>query len=210
MSGYMKVFGIAVMALCTSCSFIINNDDDDDRQTGGDKNSKPVSVATSSLFPFRDNDNWWMYTEPGGNRLRIEITDTISDDNVTYYRVSFMEERVDTTDDWFMQYSGGTFYGESLTGTYNRFLPSRMNTAGDTFTSDCRTVTCLWKDSVTCNTTEFKRAVILKYSSPIIHGFDTIVLADSIGIAELVDDDGRWTIRYELDSCSIDGTIRRW
>jgi hypothetical protein len=50
----------------------------------------------------------------------------------------------------------------------------------------------------------------LHYSRPIIHGFDDIVLADSIGIVKLVDNGGRWPINYAIDSCSVGGVSRKF
>jgi hypothetical protein len=171
---------------------------------------EPISFRTTSLFPFQNNSNWWMYSEAGGNSLRIAVTDTISDDNVMYYRVSFQELRVDTTDDWFRQTSGGTLFGSSLTGSYQRFLPSIINAARDTFSSNGSSVTYTWNKTFKSNGTEFHDVLSLSYSSSIIHGFDEIILADSIGIVKLVDRNSRWTVEYMLDSCSIDGEVRRW
>ena len=202
------------LALFSSCEVMVNGPDHDhDPDTNGTTTTQEpqrISFKTASLFPFRNNTNWWHYSEQGGNSLRIAVTDTISDDNVLYYRVSFQELRVDTTDDWFQQTSRGTLFGPSLVGTYHQFLPARIDAATDTFTSNGRTVTYTWQESFTGGAGTFRNAVTLEYSSPIIHGFDEITLADSIGIVELIDYDGRWTVEYSLDSCEVDGTVRRF
>ncbi len=206
------------LALFSSCEVMVNGtdfDDDDDRPTTTTTTTpttqpQRISFKTASLFPFRDNQNWWQYSEPGGNSLRIAVTDTISDDNILYYRVSFQELRVDTTDDWFQQTSRGTLFGPSLIGTYHQFLPVKIDASTDTFTSNGRTVTYTWHESFSCSAGTFGDAVTLEYSSPIIHGFDEITLADSIGIVQLIDYDGRWTVEYTLDSCEVDGTVQRF
>ena len=148
-----------------------------------------------------------MYSEPGGNALRIAVTDTISDDNILYYRVSFQEHRVDTTDDWFKKSTTGILFGPALTGVYHRFLPAKITAARDTFTSNNSTVSYTFHESIKCNGNHYSNALLLHYSSPIIHGFDEIILADSIGIVHLTDYDGRWTVEYSLDSCCINGTV---
>ena len=203
------------LVLFSSCDVMINGndyDDDDDRSTTTTTTVEPerISFKTASLFPFENNSNWWHYSEPGGNILRIAVTDTISDDNILYYRVSFQELRVDTTDDWFQKNSQGTLFGPSLIGTYHRFLPPKIDAKNDTFTANGRTVAYTWNESFSCGAGTFRNSVTLEYSSPIIHGFDEITLADSIGIVELIDYDGRWTVRYSIDSCSIDGTVHRF
>ena len=219
---YTAIGTATVIALLTSCELMVSGydsyDDDydyteDNNDTGGGgKSEEPerISFKTESLFPFQNNTNWWMYSESGGNSLRIAVTDTISDDDIIYYRVSFQEHRVDTTDDWFQQSSSGTLFGPSLTGKYHCFLPPVVDAARDTFTSNGSGVTYTWNASLWCNGTEFDRTVTLKYSSPIIHGFDQIILADSIGIIRLVDYDARWTVTYNIDSCSIDGEVRHF
>ena len=212
------ILPVALTALFASCDLMVSSYDDgqDDDPTTTTTTTvtttkpEPISFKTASLFPFRNNTNWWMYSESGGNTLHIAVTDTISDDNVLYYRVSFQELRVDTTDDWFQQTSSGTLFGPSLTGIYQRFLPATISAKSDTFYSNGSTVTFTLNDTYKSNGTEFDDVVALSYSSPIIHGFDKIVLADSVGIVELIDYDARWTVTYTLDSCSIDGTVRRW
>jgi hypothetical protein len=41
--------------------------------------------------------------------------------------------------------------------------------------------------------------VKLEYDVPLLHGFDTLYFADGIGIIALVDNGGRWPIRYNLE-----------
>ncbi|MBN1575250.1 MAG: hypothetical protein JW913_01765 [Chitinispirillaceae bacterium] len=209
---------VFVIAVFSSCSLMVSGYEEEEEEEEKEEKKEEVrkeepariSFKTKTLFPFQNNTNWWMYSEPGGNTLRIAVTDTISDDDITYYRVSFQEERVDTTDDWFQQSSSGTLFGPALNGAYYRFLPSVIDAARDTFTSNSSTVTYTWDEPLECNGVDFRNTLSLKYSRPIIHGFDEIILADSIGIMRLVDFDARWTVEYTLDSCSIDGNVRRW
>ena len=197
----------SLLVLITSCEVLVNNPDYGNNPTRTETPQR-IAYRTSALFPFQNNTNWWMYSEAGGNTLRIAVTDTISDDNILYYRVSFQENRVDTTDDWFQQTSRGTLFGPSLTGSYHQFLPAVIDAATDTFPANGSTVTYHWYESLTTDAGHFRNSVRLCYSSPIIHGFDEIILADSIGIVHLTDFDGRWTVDYSLDSCSINGTVR--
>jgi len=175
---------------------------------------QPVNQKTlkkiGEFFPFEDNSNNWHYTEPGGNTVTIVVTDTISDDGVTYFRVSFRENRVDTTDDWFSRSSAGIYFGQSLTGAYDLFLPTAIDSRSGVFESGDSKVTYTLYDSLEINTSIFHDVVRLHYSQPIIHGFDDIVLADSIGIVSLVDDNGRWPINYVIDSCSVGGVARKF
>lgn len=199
-----------------SCAVRINDaySDDDDDNTGKtpqqQEQPERITFATKSLFPFQNNSNWWMYSEAGGNTLRIAVTDTISDDNILYYRVSFQEHRVDTTDDWFQKSSDGILFGHSLTGGYHLFLPNKITARQDTFTSRFINVTYRFYEEYELNGHEFTDVVSLKYDSPIIHGFDEIILANKIGIIALTDDDNRWSVDYTLDSCSIGGEVNLW
>ncbi|MBN1308499.1 MAG: hypothetical protein JXA18_11310 [Chitinispirillaceae bacterium] len=217
MKSPLSTIAVFLIAVSSSCTLMVSGyEEGEEKEEEGGKGNEAgreeptrISFTTESLFPFRNNSNWWMYSESGGNSLRIAVTDTISDDGITYYRVSFQEHRVDTTDDWFQQSSGGTLFGPALTGTYHRFLPPAISAARDTFTSNGSGVTYTWNESLECNGIDFHNVVSLKYTRPIIHGFDEIILADSIGIVRLVDYDARWTVTYDIDSCSIDGNIRR-
>jgi hypothetical protein len=49
-----------------------------------------------------------------------------------------------------------------------------------------------------------------RYNMPILHGFDEITFADSIGIVRLIDHTGRWPINYLIDSCSVSGVVSRF
>ena len=151
-----------------------------------------------------------MYSEAGGNTLRIAVTDTISDDNILYYRVSFQEHRVDTTDDWFQKSSDGILFGQSLTGSYHLFLPDKITARQDTFSSRFSNVTYRFYEEYTLNGHEFTDVLSLKYTTPVIHGFDEIILADKIGIIALTDEDSRWSVDYTLDSCSVGGEAHIW
>lgn len=220
----MKRLHLLCAALCLtgliSCAVRVNdpyherNRDTDDPEehykNQPQEQSERITFSTASLFPFRHNGNWWKYSESGGNVLRIAVTDTISDDNILYYRVSFQEHRVDTTDDWFQKSSNGILFGHALTGSYHLFLPSKITARQDTFTSRYSGVTYRFYDDYTLNGHTFENVISLKYNSPIIHGFDEIILADEIGIIALTDDDSRWNVDYTLDSCSVDGDMLRW
>jgi hypothetical protein len=165
-------------------------------------------MRIGGFFPFEDNSNRWNYSESGGNTVGILVTDTISDDGSTYFRVSFRENRVDTTDDWFLRSTSGVFFGQSLTGNYDLFLPSKVDSLSGNFESAGSTVSYEYYDSLSINGTAFSHAVHLHYNNPIIHGFDEITLVDSIGIVELVDHSGRWPIYYTIDSCRVGGNSR--
>ncbi len=160
------------------------------------------------FFPFEDNANKWNFTEAGGNTVVILVTDTISDDGNMYFRVSFRENRVDTTDDWFLKSPAGIYFGQSLTGEYDLFLPAKVDSACGRFKSAGSTVEYTFSDSLLINGFMFHRVLHLRYNIPIIHGFDEVTLADSIGIVELVDHNGRWPIVYAIDSCRIGGSSK--
>lgn len=169
-----------------------------------------VITKTKAYFPFENNTNWWSFTETSGNKLDIKVTDTISDDNIMYYRVSFQEHRVDTTDDWFKRIRGDILFGSSLTGSYSTFLPSQLDSVNGSFLCGSNRIKYSFKDSATINGVTFKKILILKYSTAVIHGFEEITMAESIGIVQMRDYNGRWPIDYTVDSCRIDTTIRRF
>lgn len=201
---------VTVLAACvgiyfTQCTFVLNND-----ENGFPDVDTYANIKTSLFFPFENNSNWWKFTESTGNPLKIYVTDTISDDDVTYYRVSFMENRVDTTDDWFKQSSDGIMFGTSLSGEFSQFLPSAINSDGGTFTCGNNQVKYTFKDSLRINGIVYRKVLDLKYTVPIVHGFDEIMIAESIGIIMMKDIDGRWPVNYSLDSCSISGIVKRF
>jgi hypothetical protein len=177
--------------------------------TGHDTHEK-FTRATAAFFPVEDNTNAWYYTESGGNTVEILVTDTISDDGVLYYRVSFREQQVDTTDDWFKRSPSGTYFAQSLIGTYNLFLPFKIDSVRGSFISSAATVDYTYCDSLVINGTVFRRVLDVVYDMPLFHGFDEIVFADSIGIVQLKDDHGRWPVTYHIDSCSVSGTMKRF
>jgi hypothetical protein len=202
--------------LLNSCALMIS-----DHERSGDKTPtgptvsedtvktvKKLPFKTGTLFPFDDNTNWWRYSEVQGNQLSIVVTDTISDDGVTYYRVAFRENRVDTTDDWFKRSSVGIMFGAALSGSYNTFLPATFDSADGSFVSGNSIVDCQFLDSNRVGGVMYRNVFVLTYSRPVLHSFDQIIFADSVGIVELKDAEGRWPIDYLLDSCSIDGAKR--
>jgi hypothetical protein len=197
---------IAMISLFCSCALVVNGPPDNENH---DTNKK-FTRATASCFPIENNTNAWYYTEAGGNTVEILVTDTISDDGVLYYRVSFRERQVDTTDDWFKRSASGTYFAQSLTGPYNLFLPSKIDSMQGSFISSTTTADYTYYDSLVINGTVFRRVLDIEYSPPLLHGFDEIVFADSVGIVRLKDDHGRWPISYEIDSCSVFGAMKRF
>lgn len=210
MRSVIKLLTTGIVFMVSSCAMHINDSDHDPEQTGNEPEPARISFSTSSLFPFRSTSNWWCYSEEGGNLLTIAVTDTISDDGITFYRVSFVEQRRDTTDDWFQSTLSGIEFGSSLTGSYSRFLPARVTAVTDTFTSRTGTVRMRYFDHMDFKDSSLDDVIMLEYLFPVIHGFDRIYLADSIGIIRLIDYDSRWPIEYNLDSCRIGDEIRRW
>ena len=207
-----------MMVSVVSCTFLIedpvswNKSDRTDSDTVKPP-QKPVGrdVKTSMFFPFDNNTNWWMYSELGStNALQIKVTDTISDDNVLYYRVAFQEHRVDTTDDWFKRVSGNIYFGTSLTGSYELFIPATLKSSGGTIGSGCSGTKYSFHDSVVIAGTKFYDVLVLYYQIPAIHGFEEIWLSDKIGIIQLKDNDGRWPVTYVVDSCSVGEKVYRF
>jgi hypothetical protein len=192
--------------LLSSCGVWVNSPYGYD----SDHTAESFSFNTASLFPFEDNSNWWEYTEAGGNHVSIEVTDTISDDGVLYYRVRFAEERVDTTDDWFKSVGGRTLFGPALSGDFELFLPGRISSTSGSFSSAGSTVDYAYAASAQIGGVTYQRVMQLRYSAPILHGFDEIVFADGVGIVQLNDRNERWPIVYNLDSCSIGGSVARF
>jgi hypothetical protein len=204
----MQLSTVTVVLLWCSCMVAVNKPDD---PPDSDHSAHPVFTrTTSTCFPFQDNSNWWQYAEAGGNNAAIYVTDTISDDDVLYYRVSFMENRVDTTNDWFLRSNSGIYFGQSLTGNYNLFLPAKIDSAAGSFSSAGSTVSYRYYDSLSIDGVLFHRVLHACYSMPVLHGFDEITFVDSIGIVQLIDYNGRWPITYTIDSCSVSGVIRRF
>jgi len=163
-----------------------------------------------NLFPFQNTSNWWRYTETTSNPLSISVIDTITDNSITYYKVSFKENRRDTTDDWFRSSTNGVQYNDSLVGTYETFLPAVLTGRNGTFSSGGKVVSYSYKDSATISSRLFRRVVSCRYSAKMLHGFNEIDFADSIGIVSLVDTTGRFPVVYALDSALIDGALRKF
>ncbi|MBD3391908.1 MAG: hypothetical protein GF418_07560 [Chitinivibrionales bacterium] len=165
----------------------------------------PGPPSNLDPFPFADVDNWWQYTESGGNRLTIDVNSTISDDDDVYYKVTFMEEQVDTTDDWFKRTSTSVLFSESLTGGYHLFLPLRLTERSGTFGSASGSVHYEYRDSSEVGDTTYRRTVTLTYETPVLHGFTRIVFADSVGIVSMIDERSRFAVTYVLDSARVYG-----
>jgi|WetSurMetagenome_2_1015567.scaffolds.fasta_scaffold86248_2 hypothetical protein len=208
----LRFASLAVLTLLCSCSVMVNGPDGSNTIPDQNQNDrpKPVTRKTSGCFPFEDNSNRWYYTESGGNRVNILVTDTISDDGITYFRVSFREERVDTTDDWFKQSASGIYFSSALIGNYDLFLPAKIDSAHGGYLSGPSRASYTYHDSLALGGTIFHGVLSLEYNVPLLHGFTTIVFADSIGIVQLIDETGRWPIIYRIDSCSVSGVVRKF
>lgn len=214
MKNIVKCAAIFVVSTQCLCTVMVDPANPSSTPYTENQNSQPqnrkISRTITGYFPFQDNSNAWWYTESGGNTVRILVTDTISDDGIVYFRVSFRENRVDTTDDWFKQSAGGIYFGEALVGEYDLFLPAKIDSTSGGFTSGANDATFAYYDSLAINYFMHHHVLCLKYTTPLIHGFDEITLADSIGIVELIDHHGRWPISYHIDSCRISGTMRKF
>ena len=138
------------------------------------------------------------------------MTDTISDNKTLYFKVSFKENRVDTTDDWFKRTAGGIMFGPSLVGTYDMFLPAEIDSVKGHFASGASSVDYTFHDSLHIGAAVFRKVLVLDYDMPILHGFTEIAFADSVGIIELNDSHERWPIDYTIDSCSVSGNVKRY
>jgi hypothetical protein len=213
MKKVFKTIACAAIALASSCIMSVNNPTNPGSHSGNGTTTTPperFSCATIGFFPFEDNTNRWYYTEGGGNNLSILVTDTISDDGIVYYRVSFRENHVDTTDDWFKRTASGILFGESLAGTYSLFLPAKIDSVAGRIRSAGSMGEFTYYESLSVNGTTFRKALILRYDIPLLHGFDQITFADSVGIVELQDHSGRWPVIYHIDSCSLFGTTKKF
>lgn len=203
------VFAVVTAVLLPSCMVAVNSPDAG-RQDSTHVTHQAFTRSLLTFFPFQDNANRWHYTEAGGNQAAIYVTDTISDENVLYYKVSYMENRVDTTNDWFLRTNSGIYFGQSLIGNYNLFLPAKIDSVSGSFISDGSMVRYTYYDSLTIGATCFHRVLDTRYSIPQLHGFDEVTFADSIGIVQLVDHTNRWPIQYIIDSCSVSGVLKRF
>lgn len=199
---------ISIFCLCTVMMDPVSSPSKE--KTNEQPPIQKVSHALGGFFPFEDNSNAWWYTESGGNTVHILVTDTISDDGVVYFRVSFRENRVDTTDDWFKRSLGGIYFGQSLAGDYDLFLPVKIDSVKGSFVSGAASADYVFFDSLSVNGAMLRNVLQLNYTRPLIHGFDELTLSDSLGIVELIDHSGRWPVSYEIDSCSIGGIRRKY
>ena len=204
----LRVLTCLLLSAC-SCAVFVNGPDKETSPSNTPGTVPPQTRTspffTATFFPFQNNLNWWRYTETEGNRLSIQVTDTISDNGTTYFRVSFQENRVDTTDDWFKHSSIGIYFGKSLAGSYNLLLPERIDSSHGAFISGGYDVRYTFHDTLTIRGTRYHRVLVLEYDSPLLHGLDEIAMADSIGIVEMKDRNSRWPVTYSLDSCFVDG-----
>jgi hypothetical protein len=207
---YKTVVPFLAVLLLGSCAVMVGPDQvSTETNPPSHQNTSQSSHATAQLFPFDDITNWWRYSDGEGNQLSIAVTDTISDDGVMYYRVAFREQRVDTTEDWFTKSSQGIKYGLSLAGSYNTFLPARFDSARGSFLSSGQTVTYTFHDTLDIGAVSYVHAYSLQYTVPLLHKFEEIAFADSVGMVRFTDSSGRWPVVYALDSCSVYGKVLR-
>ncbi len=171
----------------------------------------PQFPVTSSSLPILQMNNWWKYSDADGHRLSISVIDTITSNSVKYYELYFVQQAVDSGDEWFIQNSGGTEYGgKNLTGPYQPFLPSSLNSQGG-FSSDSSTVGYVYSDSTSFNGASFRYVFRLTYSKPFYHGFDEVDLADSIGIIRMAATTGQiFPVIYQIDSAFVGGKVTRY
>jgi hypothetical protein len=173
-----------------------------------DEGQGPISLNTLGLFPFASITNKWWYTEGGGNRLFIEVLDTITDNNTMYFKVFFGEQHRDTTTDWFRRSAVGTEYSPALTGQFDLFLPASFGQRSGSFsTAMSGTITYTYQDSVLANGKYIKKVMQLQYPKRTLHGFDELDFADSLGIISLIDRSGRFPVVYMLDSAYVNDRI---
>ena len=167
-----------------------------------------LTLSSATLFPFQNKTNWWMYTETGGNKLSISMLDTITDNQTTYYKVSFAEENIDTTDNWFRRSSLGVEYSPSLVGTYFVFLPPTFTSRQGTFSlSSTDVVSYSYANSLLVNGKYRDTVMEVDFPNRNIHNFDEIDFANNLGIVRMIDSSGRFPVVYSLDSARINGVI---
>jgi hypothetical protein len=165
-------------------------------------------IASSSVFPYENTGNWWWYTAGNGNRLFISVQATITDGPDTYYKVVFAEQNIDTTEDWFRNTSAGIEFNSSLQGEYSVFLPSSFGTTSGTFSCGGSTVSYSYQSSMNIGNKSVNDVIECRYSWSVLHGFDKIAFADSLGIVSLIDEGGRFDVQYLIDSCSVNGVVK--
>jgi hypothetical protein len=162
------------------------------------------------LFPFEDQTNWWKYSDGQNHLVTITVVDTISADTELFYKVRFEESGKDTTLDWFVKTPNGIEFGSSIRAAFSLFLPKTLTKPSGTFTSSTGEVAYDYDSIETVTGKAFHDAVTLNYTTPVLHGFNRILFADSIGLISLIDSTGRFPTVYTIDSCSIGGTIRHF
>lgn len=201
MSGKLLYLAPFIFMSCFSCAVMVNEPEGYNSDQSHSEKPLYYTISTSRYFPFENNRNWWMFSEEGGNQLTVRVTDTISDDNIDYYRVSFQEHRVDTTDDWFKRVGGNILFGASLTGSYKQFVPEKVKFINHTSESADSSIQFIFHDSLIVKEKVFYEVLQMRFKIPFIHGFEEIWLANSVGIVMLKDYNGRWPLIYSLDSC---------
>lgn len=166
------------------------------------------TFSSAGLLPFQNKTNWWKYSATGGHSFSISVLDTITDNHVTYSKVSFGEKDKDTMDNWFRRSSLGTEHSLSLRGSYSVFLPDTFISRGGTFMpTKGSIVSYAYLDSSKVNGTFRKKVMKLNFSIGIFAGFDEIDLAEGLGIIRMVDTSGRFPLTYSMDSARINGVI---
>jgi hypothetical protein len=187
-----------------------HDDDDDDKDVVDNQpdKSRDITITYQDLFPFENSRNWWSYSDEDGNQFSIDVIDTISDEDEIYYKVAFTEEKLNfVQDDWFRKEPPAVSFSEHLVGEYLEFLPGSFNSKGGSFSCGSASVSYTLLDSLEAGDKIYTQVVELEYSREILHGFDRIYFANSIGIVRMVDEDGRWPIDYTLDSARVGKTV---
>jgi hypothetical protein len=191
-----------ILVLSTTALFL--NCDVSDTSGGGGLN-----LNTADLFPFQNNANWWKYSEPGGHTISISVLDTITDNQTTYFKVSFAEKGRDTTDNWFRRSSSGTEYSPYLVGPYFVFLPPTFSSRQGSYALAANdNVSYAYVDSLLVNGKYRKEVMEVHFSAAKIHGFDEIDFANNLGIIRMVDNSGRFPVVYTLDSAQVNVIYR--
>ena len=207
MKRMISCIAIAMAALGMGCTEPLGITNTDKNDTAGKS-----TYQYAEIFPFAGSMNRWYYSDADGNTFVIAIVDTISDDRELFYKVSFTEEKLASTQsDWFVFRNGEIRYSTSLrAAAYPLFVPSRFSGESGTFSSDSQHVSFVNKDSLIIGAHRFGSGVELSYARPLVHGFDIIRFADTVGIVSLTDNTGRWPIEYVLDSARIAGKVERF
>ncbi len=185
--------GAALTLTLTAC----HND------TYGDK-----EVTYQDIFPIETIENRWHYSDKNGNKLSIRVIDTITDDGDRLFKTQFYEEVVKSTKSyWFLLNNSEVMYSNSLRDEYTKLLPKSYKDDEGSFWVSGSKVKYELHNSYSTSKSQYSDVVELDYSDVTLDGFSKIVFADDYGPIRLVDNSGRWTITYDLDSAYVEGRV---